>query len=390
MVPRLLPLVALLCTNGVSACASQGDPFVPEYETPSLRVALTFDTELCLGHLDMWQAHVEFIERTFHVSREFAWMLVYEDPAPIAEDCGVDNPSRGCWNGEVAYVTTDSAQHELVHAWMASLHHKTLRSLSEGLAERLSGSVRARGDDLLTVADLLATVDIGDSLGYPAEKYEEAAHFVAWLLAEYTPDVFMEFYKQARVGMTEDELSAVTTEVFGITAEELLQNYQASAKDYYPGMSAAACGQGPVVPWKGEEATWSAAGSCAEGPLFGFAELGQWQRVTIEVQTAGTYRLDVGGRWAAMTRCILEPLDEAELPELKPDGIGGDWLFDTAMGDTLNQYPEWDHPLELDAAIYEVWVERSQDGAQSSAGMSLRRTEQNKSSQSSVEMDLRW
>ena len=149
-------------------------------------------------------------------------------------------------------------------------------------------------------------------------------------------------------------------DVLGATSEEVLLAYGASAKRYYPAVGAAACGQGPLIPWQDDAATWLAEGSCSQGPFFGMETGGWWQRVTIDVSTVGTYLLDTGGRQASLTRCLTAPVDQAQLPELQA-WITGDWLHEDPMEDLDYAAPgdAWvDLPLELDVGVYEVWVER--------------------------------
>jgi hypothetical protein len=115
-----------------------------------------------------------------------------------------------------------------------------------------------------------------------------------------------------------------------------------------------------------------------EGPFFGFENSEWWQRVTIEVSDPGTYLLDPGIRGASLTRCLTAPANEFELPEL-PAMVSGDWLHEDppegyAYTFGFGSDKRWaDFPLELEAGIYEVWVERRTRELPEESEMSLRR-----------------
>lgn len=359
-----------VCMLGLIACVPDvGDPFVTKYESARLRIGTTFESGLCLGDREMWEAHLSVIEQTLDVSRDFVWLLVYDDEEEhqIAADCGwnVSISLSGCWDGSVARSILDNVPHELVHAWAATVQHTPIPALREGIAVAMSGLVPHLGTKDLTVDDLFLTE-------FPPEKYTKAGHLVAWLLATYGPKSFMALYTQTTTGMTRAEMTTTFLNVLGTSPEDLLLAHENSAKEYYPATGAAACGRGPVVPWKDDAATWPAEGSCEDGPFFGFETSDWWQRVTIEVSTPGIYLLDPKGRWASLTRCLTTPSDEIELPTLQADGMTGDWLHGTPLGDLDNAYDDWaDHPIDLDPGTYEVWVERRSRESPGGSEMSL-------------------
>lgn len=343
-----------------------GDPFVPKYETERLRIGMSFDAELCRGHLDAWESHLNAIEQTLDVSRDFAWLFLYEydEEDRIVADCGFD-VFGGCWDGSVARATLEFVPHELVHAWTATIQGRALPFLREGIAVRMDGTVQRGRIEPMTVNDLLIT-DLTE------EDYRRAGHFVAWWIAIYGVESFMNLYTRASHGMSESDVSAVFLDVVGESPNHVLQAYNDSAKTYYPGMGGVACGRGPLIPWQADTVILPAEGTCAEGPFFGFESTQSWwQRVTVEVPSSGTYLFDPGDRWASMTRCLTAPADESELPQLKPDGVMGDWLNFTPLSPGEYQEGWVDVPLQLEAGTYEVWVERSHENPDGSAGMSL-------------------
>lgn len=364
---RRLASWAVLAACTLVACAPDpGDPFVPVHETERLRIGMSFEAELCQGHLDAWDAHAEAIEQALGVSREFAWLFLYDEDErrQLVADCGWE-VGEGCWDGSVARATLPVVPHELVHAWTATAQRRPLRLLSEGLAVRMDGTVQRAGDEPLTVDDLfLAKV--------PGETYPRAGHFVAWLLATFGTESFMALYRRTSYGMSRVEVSQAFVEVLGQSPEQVFQRYAESAREYYPGMGAAACGQGPRIPWDGDVVMLPTEGSCADGPFFGFASTLWWQRVAIEVPTAGTYLFDPGGRSASITYCLTEPADQADLPVVKGEGVTADWAAFLPLNP--NEYQEaWPAPLELEAGLYEVWIERSHETPGWAPEMSLRR-----------------
>lgn len=373
----LLRAALVGCALGGIACTDEEDPpFIPQYQTDRLKIGLAEDAELCKGHRDLWEEHLDDIEQTFPVSRDFAWVFVYrgDNTEQLAADCGWDDvEGGGCWDGSVVRGTPEYVPHELVHAWLSTSQGKPLPALREGAAVWLSGAVLHAEAEDLTVDDLVL-VDADAEVDYPNALYREVGHFVAWWIETYGTDKFMTIYTQTRKGMTADEITPVFDEVLGKSPESLLAEYSASAKDYYPAVGAAACGRGPVIPWQDDAATWPTEGSCKEGPFFGYATTVQRQRVTIEVAAPGTYLLETAGRYAAMRHCLVAPADEAELPELRPDGVGGDWLFSKPMTVFGSESDDWDdRPLELVAGVYEVWVQRTGEMGPTSPAIRLRR-----------------
>jgi hypothetical protein len=146
---------------------------------------------------------------------------------------------------------------------------------------------------------------------------------------------------------------------------DLLDAYHSSPAEYYPAMGGAACGRAPKISWRDGAATWEATGSCDEGPFLGTVkDPSWWHVVTIEVPASGSYVLDVGGRRAAMTRCLTDPVDWRQLPELRHDWLTGDWEHIAPFADRDRSELGWEEQvLDLDAGVYEVWVEYPADDA---------------------------
>lgn len=110
------------------------------------------------------------------------------------------------------------------------------------------------------------------------------------------------------------------------------------------------------------------------GPILRFRVGGWWwQRVAIRVPTAGTYVFDPNGRMASITLCLTEPADGAELPVWKSDGVTAEWLsfMPLVPGEYLEEWPQV--PLELEAGLYEIWIERSHELPDWPPEMSLRK-----------------
>lgn len=359
---------ALVTAFVLTGCTPEvGAPFMPIHDTGRLRIGTSFADGLCKGELDMWEAHIDEVEQTLGASREFAWLYLYRDDEQdkVAEDCGWDGALLGCWDDPVVRSLRLAAPHELVHAWLDTTQPRALPVLREGIAVRMSGLVmfihaepfapEAVGP--LTLEDL--TRDI------PGGKYDEAGLFVAWLMETYGAEKFMALYVRTWRGMSVDELSAAFVELLDQTPAELLAAHDATRRDYYPAMGGSACGRGPKVPWRDGAATWRTEGSCADGPLFGFAGADPWQRVTIEVPSDGWYQLDPGGRVASMTKCLTAPGDESEVWKQKEGrGVKEDWehtvpMFDLYSEDWALRSDDWaERKLQLGAGTYEVWVQR--------------------------------
>jgi hypothetical protein len=228
------------------------------------------------------------------------------------------------------------------------------------------GTVQRAGDELLTVEELFLTL-------VPGAMSPRAGHFVAWLLDTFGVEPFMTLYRRTSRNMTWTEVSQTFVEVLGLSPEEVFQRYAESAREYYPGVGAAACGQGPRLPWDGDVVRLPTEGSCEDGPSFGFASSNWWQRVAIEVPTAGSYLFDTGGRSASITSCLTAPADEGDLPVVRAEGVTADWAGSFLPLHPAEYSDAWAAPLELEAGLYEVWIERTGEEPVWAPEMSLRR-----------------
>lgn len=341
---------------------------MPVHTTERLHVGTSFTEGLCRGELDMWEAHLDEVERTLGVARASAWLFVYGDDeeAQVAADCGSGLAAlNGCWRDPVARGLRFAAPHELVHAWLATAQPRALPVLSEGIAYRMSGLVVSiqEAPSAAEEAGPLRPDEL--VLDVPGGKYDEAGHLVAWLLDTRGAATFMALYRRTRSGMSGDELAAAFVEVLGQTPAEVLDDYASTARDYYPGMGGSACGRGPRAAWRDGAAIWEVATDCADGPLFGREGRFNLQRVTIEVPRDGSYVLDTAGRDATMTACLAAPADAAELRD-SPRwwAVKGDWedtvpLIDLYRPVAVQRHDDWAaHELELTAGVYDVWIRR--------------------------------
>ena len=376
--PGSLYLLAL-CSLAFTACVPsdapddpQEPPFVVRYTSERLEIGTDFDAKLCRGQFDLWEDQIDAIELHLGLSRESAWVYLYNDFEAIAQACHNDNSMAyvaGCWSGTVIYSEIKTVAHELVHAWAMSANPDPLPVLREGLAVRMSGPV-SRPNGTYTVSGLLVTE-------VPPFEYSRASHFVAWLMDTYGTDRFMDLYARTSRGSSAKALDAAARAALGSDIEEVLAAYDNALPTYYPGMGAQACGAAAKVPWQGEAATWEAITECDDGPLIGF-EGGPWQRVVLDVPSDGVYVLDTVGPAAAMTHCLTVPTEEAAL-EPSNSLVADDWKYSEPLESWIFPYG-WDYDevwadqlLDLRAGTYEIWINNPGQMNLFDEPMSLRR-----------------
>lgn len=365
-------VVASLAAALVVACEA-APPFDVKYESDRLRIGTSFEDLLCQQEITTYEAHIDAIEEAFGVSREFAWLYLYrtDERGSIAEDCKFTeygDELLGCFIESVARSTLGSVAHELTHAWMATLEGGSLPWLREGVAVAFGGPVQ-RSNGPIIVEDLLSARVTGLS-------YRRTGHFAAWLLARYGVERFKALYTGTSDDMTSSRLAATFMDVLGAEPEDVLLDYETTAKEYYPGMGAYACGRGARIEWIDDAATWETGGSCAEGSVRGLESTVQMQRVIIDVPLSGAHVLDVDGRVASLTYCLTAPANAEELPDLSYP-VAADWEVQEPLGATGGPFVsrDWADPVLLEAGTYEIWIDRTVDenGLEARGTMSLRR-----------------
>lgn len=285
-------LVFALLMNTVSC----GDPPIqPEPEpkpgpdievtvhTAHLDIAPAYDGPLCAGTIAQWEAQAAYLVDL--------WDIELPRPIPIyllSGDNDLDSigltpycPSgvAACYSGSTASVYTApiSAPHEIVHAVLASVNHP-LSTMIESTAE---GFVGDRAILYLGVETPPGFLIHGHPYSYP--------HFIRWLAQAYSPATFIELYAAMPKNADSETFSEVLEEVLGLSEEELISQYRATAAYAYPGHSM--CTSDPLA-WNGDGALdHTIVLDCSNETTFGpFHRLGMMSaKIVVELSDDAIY-----------------------------------------------------------------------------------------------------
>ncbi|MCB9701083.1 MAG: hypothetical protein H6711_04270 [Myxococcales bacterium] len=332
---------------------------MPDVETPRLNIGRSFDADLCEGNIRLLDAHIQWMEENFDGPHDYPlWVYLYGEGATL-DMCPVAmlGVVAGCWKDPVAHTTWDLSSHELTHAYMSEINTTALPYLREGLAEAVSGAVQGGSDQ---TADVLAEHILEPDVGFGL--YQEAGHFMRWLLEVYGSEAVIELYSRADLGISAHELSLAMEASLGVNMDSLLQDYSANALNYYPGLGPYACGEGEPLAWD-KGVVWSGEFSCSDETVIGRyydeddEDAEDWRRWRLDVPESGVYEISISGGGGSISRCLSEALDESSLPlldeQVQPDWYAkrplyrpygtGEGIFDS-------------RPVQLDAGTYDLWV----------------------------------
>ncbi|MEZ5480590.1 MAG: hypothetical protein R3E95_24830 [Thiolinea sp.] len=292
------------------------------------------------------------------------WVYLFADDDPVTS-CS-DEPSfvAGCWKPPTAYSSWDALSHELVHAVSAIEQEHPNSVLAEGLAEALSGSVMVSlsAESRASMRDRLgAAIDLSSS------GYQSAGHFVRWLVNEFGFSAVWKFYTSASPQNASWDVGDAVEEAFGISEGVLFDRYESESREFYPGLGPFRCGSGEQLQWS-SGVGWKGELLCADERSVtrinadGSAEI--WRRWSVAIPADGVYRVSVSGGGGSITRCLEEPLDEAELPDFPASPIAVDWIAGQAPlyrpgGGGVNVLVG--QQLLLEAGSYDLWVARKGD-----------------------------
>lgn len=135
----------------------------------------------------------------------------------------------GCYSTEDGTTVIGSRlmthRHELIHASSARSEH---RLLEEGLAMFLGTDLQWAGiADPLDIRAAFDSVEGSDG-GLPGDYYPVAGHFISHLVDQHGLPAVVDLVQASDLGMTLDELSALSTEMLGQDLHSAIDEYEAS------------------------------------------------------------------------------------------------------------------------------------------------------------------
>ena len=208
--------------------------------TPHLNIAPAYDGPLCAGTIAQWEEQAAYLVGL--------WDIELPRPIPIYLLSGgansidlhdyCDSGASACYDGATAsiYTAAKSAPHEIVHAVLAPVGHPT-SLMVESTAEAFAGDTAPRYTGVLTPPNFLL------------HKSYDHGHFMRWLAQAFSPATFIELYAAMPKNADSVVLNEVLEEILGLSEEELIAEYRATAAYVYPGHSMC---QSELLAWQGD------------------------------------------------------------------------------------------------------------------------------------------
>ncbi len=336
--------------------------FVPRYSTARVEIATSFSEELCAGNLTLMDAQVGWIGRGFANELDApvrARMYLDEEDIP---GCAWAGDVSGCFVAPFVHTSWRATSHELVHAVMWDINMDALAFFDEGLASAMQGTVHGVSD--ATRAQVYERIEW--SAGRLLRSYENAGHFVRWLLETYGEQAVLTLYEGARSGFGAVELSSVFVETVGEPLDVVLDSCVSTARDYYPGIGPFACGKGEPVDTGGEGWAWSGQLRCSDRETVAVPSSSEpyrrWRRWSISVPADGLDEIHIDGPAGGLTRCLTAPADEVDL-EVLDYPIYDEWYWSSeplSMPVNFSDVFRVPQTIELRAGLYDLWIVREE------------------------------
>lgn len=275
-------------------------------------IATNSETEPCAGTLPYMDRFVrEFSQILYPGAAAPTGLTFYWLPGPVDEA-----PCVGCAPGTEVYSPSIPFDHELGHTTAFFHIGQTETFFNEGLAEAAA----------LEPLDLYAPVPtlehmVGTDREVPV-GYADAGRLVGHLLRHHDPAVFRAFAEQLGSRSTSAETLSAFQDAYAATLDEMAEQSVAGASQCYldVGMCSA-----PRLDPVGDVWTLDEPMDCANenviGPTFFLPEVAwtrggdssdadaileastNWRVLTVEIPTAGSYRLEVGAARAVLEAC---------------------------------------------------------------------------------------
>lgn len=186
------------------------------------------DEDLCPATLPMEDEYMEGVNEYVRSNASFP-IRYYHLREGLEHYGGYCEGAHGCarfMDGEMFVLSRQlTHRHELIHASSIGGSH---RLLEEGLATFLGTDLQWRG--IADPLDIRAVVERleNDERGFPAELYPVAGHFVSFLVEQHGLPAVVELTDASELGMTLDELDALSLEHLGRDLRSAIDEYEAS------------------------------------------------------------------------------------------------------------------------------------------------------------------
>jgi hypothetical protein len=219
----------------------------------------------------------------------------------------------GCTKPDgTAFALPATTYHELAHAVACEIRVNGAPALGEGLA--VSFEVTAND----SMADPRSFLTLARAEFNP--NYDEAGHFVRWLLEEFGPAAFKSIYRRAPMRAGE-EVAVALEDTLGMSLDSLSEDYLAHApKNWLPHRQ---CADLAVLPSNGSSWVFETRFDCEDESTLGPYERletlwvqmigaeSMYQSFLIDVQTPGTHHVETSGLRGIFFEKCMESGDQA-------------------------------------------------------------------------------
>jgi hypothetical protein len=234
-------LLAALACSPEEPPPGDAPPYATElvYESERVRVYVEPDKPFCQGDGAYMDAHIERVAAAIGIAppeQVGVFVLGDERQDEIADWCS-SSRATGCFAPHSGIVLTQvsSLTHELDHAVFEALNGDVhSRFWLEAVACAFEDGASKFGsytDGLLEQSSYFA--------------YEDGDHLLRFLQATYGTAALANFYVSIEPDWQREDIDAAFAEAFGVSYEQLIDQYERDAAYLYPGFGA--CADGEVV-----------------------------------------------------------------------------------------------------------------------------------------------
>ena len=291
-------------SEGPRTCLGKEDSERPEiplaYETEHLDIYVDDRRFLCAGSAVEYERFVTYVAEQLDMDIQRR-IPVYA----MHSTAGYCSNSGACVTPQgTVYALPFAAYHELTHGVACELRSGAPPLLAEGLAESLEPEPY---EGSMVPPEDFAEVPISEFNVY----YADAGHFVRFLLENDSPEVFKQLYRTA------NRTDGVWQAVEAAYGESIGEEYVSGAPQRW--LRHRQCADLPLLEREGEGWQFAATFDCDDPQTLGpyertqpqFIEVDQmYQSFLIEIEEAGTYRIDRSGAPASIRfeRCAEDHL----------------------------------------------------------------------------------
>lgn len=288
------------------------------YESDRVEVFTRPNTQFCQGDGEQMDAHIERLSTLLQVDPPPEQLPVYvvgwHDADLINEWCFFgplkeDKTLGGCFRNWMVVAQPPSVPHELDHAVLHALNP----NVDSAFWQEAYASAWEPEETWGTYFNTLPEQSVGGA-------YTQGAHLIRWLAETYGIEPVREFYAALGSDWERSDIDAVFADIFGVSYEQLLIEYEAEVPLIYPGYGW--CDDAEVIDVPLGETQVTLQVDCAAPDTLTFYHLypieGMYVRRILRLQQPADLEILYSSPTAVLARhpCFETPVESEDDPRL--------------------------------------------------------------------------